>query len=279
MPDKELKNKSVTRRSFLLSATATGASLFFIGTADAPSAGAQAPKHSVLVNVSKCIGCMRCVTACEAYHIQNEGFSAPGVSYTKVVVFDSATNVPQLCLHCSNAPCANVCITHALTQLDYGAVVYDKDKCIGCLLCVNQCPFGAITFNPVDRKIYKCVLCHKVVEKGQGPFCVAVCPTGARTFGLYEAKLNEGTDLAQNKHGALLYPRDTSTLYVLTDKELQELVTTPEVTVIKKEYPTGSRWVAALMKYSRLAWIPMTLVAAFYFTKWRKNQLGGAKDR
>ena len=267
------KNNSVTRRNFLLSAAATGASLLLVGTSDASPAPAQAPKHSILVNVSKCIGCMLCVTACETYHTQYEGSSAPGTAYTKVVRSTSTTNVPQLCLHCFDAPCTNVCITHALTQLDYGAVVYDRDKCIGCLLCVNQCPFGVITFNPIDRKIYKCVMCHKVVEQGQNPFCVQVCPTGARSFGLYEAKLQEGTKLTEDKQGVLLYPRETSTLYVLTDEESQKLMNTPEVTVIKNGYPTDSRWVAGLMKYSRLAWIPVALGAAFYVAKWTTKSI------
>jgi Fe-S-cluster-containing dehydrogenase component len=274
MPEKPPKN-SVTRRGFLLSSAAVGASLFVAGTSSVPSATAQSPRHSIMVDVSKCIACMRCVSACETYHREYEGESAKGTAYTKVAVNDSGINVPQLCLHCSDAPCTNVCITHALTQLDYGAVVFDRSKCIGCLLCVNQCPFGSITFNPVDRKIAKCVMCHKAVEEGKAPYCVKVCPTGARSFGLYEAKLQEGMKLAEEKQGVLLYPRDSGTLYALTEKEFQSLLNRTDVTVIKQGYPTESRWVADLMKFSRVAWIPFTIGAALYVAKWTKNQPSG----
>ena len=277
MSKKSSKNSNtVTRRDFLLFSAAAGA-LFLIGpTADTPTP-AQRPRHSILVNLSNCIGCMLCIAGCEAYHREFYGLTAKGTAYTKVAVLDDGTKVPQLCLHCFDSPCTKVCITHAITQLDYGPVVYDRNKCIGCLLCVNQCPFGSITFDPVEKKISKCDMCSKRIENGMPPNCVQVCPTQTRTFGLYEDKLAEGLKLAEQKQGVLLYQRDTSTLYALTNKEFEKLVTATDVTVIKKEYPADSRWVADLLKYSRVAWIPVTLGAAFYVAKWSKNQPGGAK--
>jgi Fe-S-cluster-containing dehydrogenase component len=277
MPRRSSMAKSVTRRSFLLSSAGAGAALFLMGNLTIPPPSAQRPKHSVLVDVSKCIGCMRCVAACKNYHAEYEHLSAEGTAYTKVAVVDNAGIVPELCLHCLDSPCTKACITHALSQLDYGPVVLDRDKCIGCLLCVNQCPFGSITFDPVEKKIYKCDMCHKAVEEGKKPYCVQICPTGTRSFGLYEDKLAEGLKLAEQKQGVLLYPRDTSTLYVLTNKELENLVNSVDVTVIKRTYPADSKWIADLLKYSRIAWIPLTLGAAFYVLKWTRNESSGAK--
>ena len=94
---------------------------------------------------------------------------------------------------------------------------------------------------------------------------------------MYEDKLSEALTLAAQKQGVVLYQRDTSTLYVLTDKEYEKLMNAKDVTVIKKEYPADARWVADLLKYSRVAWIPVTLGAAFYVAKWSKNQTGGAQ--
>jgi Fe-S-cluster-containing dehydrogenase component len=219
---------------------------------------------------------MRCIAGCEAYHREYEKLPAKGTAYTKVSVVDNATKVPELCMHCFDSPCTKVCITHALSQLDYGPVVYDRSKCIGCLLCVNQCPFGSITFDPVEKKIFKCEMCYRAVEDGKKPYCVSVCPTQTRTFGLYEAKLTEGLKLAEQKQGVLLYPRDTGTLYVLTNKEYEKLLNATDVPVIKREYPTDSRWVADLVKYSRVAWIPVALGAAFYVAKWSNNRSEGA---
>jgi Fe-S-cluster-containing dehydrogenase component len=270
--------KKVTRRGFLLSSAAAGAALFLVRASDVPPStqSGPRPRHAVLVNATTCIGCMRCVAGCETYHREYYGLSAQGTAYTKVVTVNDGTYVPELCLHCFDSPCTKACITHALTQLDYGPVIYDKGKCIGCLLCVNQCQFGSITFNPVERKIYKCDMCHLLVEQGKNPSCVQVCPTGTRSFGLYEDKLKEGLKLADDNNGVLLYPRDSTTLYVISEKMFESLAGGAEVPVIKRTYPTDTRWVAELLKYSRVAWIPVTLGAAFYVAKWSKNRSDGA---
>jgi Fe-S-cluster-containing dehydrogenase component len=272
MPQKSSSSsKSVTRRTFLLSSAAVGGALLLSGTSNVSAQPAK-PKHAILVDISKCIACMRCIAACESYHKAFEGLSATGTAYTKVTVLDSSTYVAELCLHCFDSPCTKVCITHALTQLDYGPVVYDGDKCIGCLLCVNQCPFGSISFDPVQKKISKCDMCPKLVEQGKPPSCVTACYPTARTFGLYEDKLAEGMKLAEEKKGVLLYPRETGVLYVLTKSQFEKLVDNSTVTVIKNGYPASSRWVADLLKYSRLAWIPVTLGAALYIARWTKEQ-------
>jgi Fe-S-cluster-containing dehydrogenase component len=278
MSERLSKNSgTLTRRHLLQSFAAAGAAIFLFGSSAGSYTSAQRPRHSILVNLSNCIGCMRCITGCEAYHKEFYGLTEKGTAYTKVAVLGDGTKVPQLCLHCFDSPCSKVCITHAITQLDYGPVVYDRNKCIGCLLCVNQCPFGAITYDPVQRKISKCDMCSKRIESGMPPNCVQVCPTQTRTFGLYEAKLAEGLKIAEQKQGVLLYQRDTGTLYVLTTKEYEKLVSATGVTVIKKEYPANSRWVADLLQYSRIAWIPVTLGAAFYVAKWSRDSSGDNK--
>jgi Fe-S-cluster-containing dehydrogenase component len=267
----------VTRRRFLLSSATAGIALVLIGNSTAQITSAQQPKYSILVDVSRCIGCMRCVAGCKAYHEEYDNLLAEGTAYTKVAVVNDTLPIPELCLHCIDAPCVKACITHALSQVDCGPVVFDRNKCIGCLLCVSQCPFGSITFDPVERKILKCDMCYKAIEEGKKPYCVQVCPTGTRSFGLYEDKLADGLKLAEQRQGVLLYPRDTSTLYALTNQELETLPESPDVTVIKSSYPASSRWVVDVLKYSRLAWIPVTLGAAFYFLKWNKDESSGAK--
>lgn len=51
-----------------------------------------------------------------------------------------------------------------------GKLTYDKESCIGCLLCIRVCPSGAIT-SAEERKVVfnisRCIIC------GQ---CVEVCP-------------------------------------------------------------------------------------------------------
>lgn len=54
-----------------------------------------------------------------------------------------------------------------------GKLTYDRDACIGCLLCIRVCPGGVITLTEekkVTFNISKCILC------GQ---CAEICPKGA----------------------------------------------------------------------------------------------------
>jgi len=52
-----------------------------------------------------------------------------------------------------------------------GKIQYDKEKCIGCKLCIKVCPTGAIEFKPEDKKIKiylsRCCFCSQ---------CNDICP-------------------------------------------------------------------------------------------------------
>ena len=50
----------------------------------------------------------------------------------------------DVCKHCTNAGCLDVCPTGALFRSEYGTVVVQDDVCNGCGTCVAGCPFGVI---------------------------------------------------------------------------------------------------------------------------------------
>lgn len=82
------------------------------------------------------------------------------------------------CRHCENPLCVKACISGALHKEKDGAVVINKEKCVGCQSCVLVCPYGAIA--PSDTGVaQKCELC---LAKGGEPQCVKGCPNLAIVY-------------------------------------------------------------------------------------------------
>lgn len=101
----------------------------------------------------------------------------------------------NVCKHCTNAGCLDVCPTGALFRTEFGTVVVQDDICNGCGYCVAGCPFGVI-----DRRIgektakgvpavknggiaQKCTLCYDRLSHDQTPACANACPTQSIQFG------------------------------------------------------------------------------------------------
>ena len=175
------------------------------------------------LNLSRCIGCRKCVHACVK---ENNQSRSPEIQYIRVVEMPMGTTnleegnhhydhkvVPQKghyympiqCHQCSNPPCVKACPIQATWQDKDGVVVIDYDWCIGCRYCEAACPYWARRFNfsapniPADqinpdmaylsnrpRKkgvVEKCHFCLQRTRKGRMPACLEVCPTGSRKFG------------------------------------------------------------------------------------------------
>lgn len=137
-------------------------------------------KYSLIFRKKDCMGCHACEVACKQEH------NLP-VGPRLVRVMEKAPDfIPVYCHHCSKAPCMEACPEKAIYKNELGIVLIDNTLCIGCMACVEACPFGAMQFYEEQNVAVKCDLCIHRVEKGESPACASVCPTRCISYG--EAK-------------------------------------------------------------------------------------------
>jgi protein NrfC len=144
----------------------------------------------LLVDFRKCQGCLTCMLGCSLAHEGKENLSLARLQ----VVQDPFCRFPEdvalePCRQCVDPECVKSCPTGALhVDKNNGNIrTVDREKCDGCLNCVQACPFdtGRAIWNHERGRAMKCDLCADAPywsEKG-GPdgkqVCVEVCPVGA----------------------------------------------------------------------------------------------------
>lgn len=153
---------------------------------------------AILVDVTKCTGCERCLNACvqangiDPLAAQRErSTSKDGLSANRlstIVKLSGNRFARKSCMHCQEPNCVAACLVGAIRKSETGAVVYDADKCIGCRYCMLACSFHVPryewdTTSPLMRK---CSLCAERTLHGAKPACVDACPSEALTFGRRE---------------------------------------------------------------------------------------------
>lgn len=168
-----------------------------------------------LIDVSKCIGCKACQSACMEWNdLRDEVGWAKGTYDNPADLSDRSWTVMRFyeeeipgrdlqwlivkdgCLHCQEPGCLKACPSPgAIVQYANGIVDFQEDQCIGCGYCQTGCPFNIPRFSKKDNKAYKCTLCSDRVSVGLEPACVKSCPTQALSFGSKEAM----KDLAEER--------------------------------------------------------------------------------
>jgi formate dehydrogenase iron-sulfur subunit len=167
------------------------------------------PRLGFFTDTSVCIGCKACEVACKEWNaVPEDGLMFTGMSYDNTgslsastwrhVAFIEQIGRPgeasgadgsrwlmssDVCKHCSEAACLDVCPTGALMRTEFGTVVVQDDICNGCGYCVTACPFGVIARSDVDGRAHKCTLCYDRLGDGLTPACAKACPTESIQFG------------------------------------------------------------------------------------------------
>jgi formate dehydrogenase iron-sulfur subunit len=171
-------------------------------------------------DTSICIGCKACEVACKEWNtVPEDGLELTGMSFDNTIGLSASSwrhvafieqqapvGVPALptlpaqaadgdvgamrwlmssdvCKHCSEAGCLDVCPTGALMRTEFGTVVVQDDVCNGCGYCVPACPFGVIGRRDDDGGAHKCTLCYDRLGVGMEPACAKACPTDSIQFG------------------------------------------------------------------------------------------------
>ncbi len=161
----------------------------------------------ILTDVTKCIGCERCVEACVEVNdlpkdtpskFKTRKDKLSGDRFTSIVKIAGMDKgdwrmVRRQCMHCLEPSCVSACLVGAFTKRPDGPVEYDADMCIGCRYCMLACPFMIPRYQYEKQLPYvrKCKMDEECRVEGGMPACVSACPTGATIFGTREELIEE----------------------------------------------------------------------------------------
>ena len=151
-----------------------------------------------------CIGCKACEVACKEWNaLPNNPLEFKG-SYDNTGQLDHAnwrhvrfveqagtsqdkpiawSMMSDVCKHCANASCLEVCPTNAIVRTEFDTVFIQQDVCNGCRDCISACPYGVIGFNSDTGTAQKCTFCYDRLQNNLKPACATACPTQSIKFG------------------------------------------------------------------------------------------------
>jgi len=140
------------------------------------------PKR-IVIREEYCMGCRLCEVYCITQHSKSKdiikAYRGEEPRPVSGIYFEEKGSVSFAlqCRHCDDAPCLEACITGAMYRDgETGRVLHDKDKCVGCWMCIMACPYGVIKSDFEEKKVAsKCDLCIEA----EFPACVEHCPNEA----------------------------------------------------------------------------------------------------
>lgn len=194
---KSFFNKETTRREFLkmsgkgIGGIAISLSLLNLLGCENPNvedvAAFPLAEGVLIADRAKCTGCQRCEISCtiandskvepfisrvKVSRNYNFGVDGPKIAYWREDgQYGNLLMSPETCRQCAEPYCGKACPQGAIeADPNTNARVVNKDKCVGCGVCTQACPWTLPTVDPETNKSTKCLSCGE---------CARNCPTGA----------------------------------------------------------------------------------------------------
>jgi formate dehydrogenase iron-sulfur subunit len=166
--------------------------------------------YGFFTDTSVCIGCKACEVACKQWNelpgnepVFGDGYdntvSLDAQNWRHVKFLDIVEDKPasvgngkawlmmsDVCKHCKQASCLEVCPTGAIIRTEFDTVFIQPDVCNGCRDCIAACPYGVIEMDHDTGVAQKCTLCYDRLQGGLEPACAKACPTQSIQFGPVE---------------------------------------------------------------------------------------------
>jgi formate dehydrogenase iron-sulfur subunit len=201
----------------------------------------MAQAKGFFTDTSVCIGCKACEVACKEWNqltgnppafladsFDNTGkLDAENWRHVKFIENDAhltaATTtgdgqawlmMSDVCKHCQQASCAEVCPTNAIIRTEFDTVYIQPEVCNGCRDCIAACPYHVIGFNETSGLAQKCTFCYTRLQNNLIPACAKACPTESIKFG----ELNQMREVA-GARVAQLHAQGVSQARLYGDKE------------------------------------------------------------
>ena len=169
-------------------------------------------KLGMAIDTKRCFGCQTCSVACKMANNLPKGVIYNKIHTVGSAIDDIPTGIypnltigykPVACQHCDEPSCLAVCPTGATQKREDGVVFVEAEKCIGCKACISACPYeGVRTQLEKDPAFYldlqvgeldapthiggaveKCTFCTNLIDRGEVPACMQLCPGRARYWG------------------------------------------------------------------------------------------------
>jgi molybdopterin-containing oxidoreductase family iron-sulfur binding subunit len=186
-------------------------------------------KYAMAIDIDACIGCHTCSAVCKSNNNLPNNVWWNNVKTDGGAYMDTARGVyptdlyrmfyPTSCQHCDAPACMAVCPAEAIGKREDGIVTQDNEKCIGCKLCVDACPYQVRIFYEEDPEylfdyalgdwdapqhiantVEKCTFCVNRIDRGDKPACMEHCPAFARFWGDIDDSSSEISQFLEGKN-------------------------------------------------------------------------------